>query len=297
MIQPVMIPILQTHFPTHMAQQLRPVPQQHQQPYPMDSLRPPMPPQVQQPEENNQLPPNQVLHQIAQEIIAQRIMEAQRAREEQQNQEMRSNPEQMQKLPIPEEVLSQLNRLPNRDVIITVSQEFDDAQEPQGQVEQMRGVKALPQEMNAPQQMMVQVPEMRQDTQSTPNEMSIMPAVAPEASQEMKVFPQQRQAEEMNGRQVYGRALPIHIPVHMVQQGQAEPRAAASEDSRPHCMYHLFSIQNHNSAIVDKFIYLLVNMKCQLILLLLAVNKKFDYGPHFVYYQSNILPKKSFIFF
>ncbi|KAJ3629908.1 hypothetical protein MTP99_014271 [Tenebrio molitor] len=265
MIQPVMIPIPPQQFPTHMAQQLRPTSQQHQ-PHPMETMRPPMPLQMQH-EDQNQLPPNQILHQIAQEIISQKIMEAQRAREE-QNENVRSNsepnhrfsvPEQAmaQRIPIPEEVLSQLNRLPNRDVIVTVSQqEFEDApHEPrdiQMHPQEMRGVqqeiRVIPQEMaSIPQEINTVVREMhsrpqevrpvpqKMEINSEQGEMRVGSQVAAEAPQEMHVVHQQREnAQEINGRQAYARVLPIHIPVHMIQQGQIESRNTPSEEARPH---------------------------------------------------------------
>ncbi|XP_065162476.1 transcription factor SPT20 homolog [Atheta coriaria] len=134
MIQPVMIPIPPAQFHTHM-------PMQAQSMHPMESMRPPMPnpmlmphhpqqPQMQQ-QAQSQLPPNQILHQIAQQIIAQKLQ--QEAQEEIQNNELRSEQATplhrielqrglgMARIPIPEEVLTQINRLPNRDVIVAVS--------------------------------------------------------------------------------------------------------------------------------------------------------------------------------
>ncbi|RZC33545.1 transcriptional regulator DEF1, partial [Asbolus verrucosus] len=250
MIQPVMIPIPQTHFPTHMAQQLRPVTQQ-QQFHPMETMRPPMPQLVQQEQQSHPLP-NPILHHIAQQIIAQKIMEARQAHEEQQNQEVHSNPEQAQKLPIaeemiaeripvPEEVLTQLNRLPNRNVIVTVSR-----QEPEEVPQESREMHVDPQEMRViPQEMRMFPEEIRsvlQEIRPVSQEMRNVPPVSQEMqsvrglSPEMHVVQQQREdAREVNGRQTFARNLPIHIPVHMIQQ--QDSRAASSEESRPHCKF------------------------------------------------------------
>ncbi|XP_044269943.1 uncharacterized protein LOC123014749 isoform X2 [Tribolium madens] len=258
-IQPVMIPIPQTHFPTHMAQQLHPYAQRPA--HPMEAS---MPPRVQQIREQNRLPPNQILHQIAQEVIAQKIMEMQRGREG-QNQEMQFNTEQMaQKLPIPDEVLAQLNRFPNRDVIVTVSQEFDDTLQdlnegqtnPQKKVFVPQGAKTIFQQMNAapqqihpvpssqnqrvgpdmrtqPQLVMSAAPEMQQ---SAPMEMVNVPPVVAEALQELKAYEQQRQnAQEVNERQnqMFDRN-PASIPMRMIPQEDAESRTTDPEEPRPH---------------------------------------------------------------
>ncbi|KAG5900432.1 hypothetical protein JTB14_029318 [Gonioctena quinquepunctata] len=272
MIQPVMIPIPQTPFRTHMPQQMRPmvqnVPEQMRQPmrppmYQMENLRPPMvqqmmppmfqqqaqqqvqpmfaqrmvPPQVpqqvqqyprvqmqiqlrpqmppqDQQEQQSGMPPNPILQHIVQQIIAQKIMESQRAREEQMKEEQAQQQQQPQveveeerphrfhapqvpqipqnlvgqRIPIPEEVLTQLNRLPNRDVIVAVSESDSDAEE---------------------------------------------------APQDIRFVQEQRQgASEMNGRQTLARGLPVDIPIAMMPQEQ-EPQehqqeAAASEETRPH---------------------------------------------------------------
>lgn len=219
MIQPVMIPLVGNTYQTHMPQQMQPMQpqvqiqpqpqQQQQQPlHPMEALRPPMPVQImhQQPQENH-LPPSAVLHHIAQQIIAQRIMDAQREQDEAQNTndiqqpEMEQQPQQQQymmpegmveqRIPIPEEVLSQINRLPpGRGGMIVVSE---------------------------------------QDSEEVPQ-------------QEMRIVQQPRQsASEMNGRQAYARGIPVHIPVNMMQQEAQqevqEPQAVASEEARPHCKY------------------------------------------------------------
>jgi len=162
MIQPVVIPYGPVSpFQTHMPQQMRPqMPQQQAMPmpHPMETLRPPMPePMVHhqpQPQSQSQsgpsFPPNPFIQHIAQQIINQRIrMEMQRAQEEAQRaaQEEASQREEVQvshevpqaeieqrripgaevvmaqRIPIPEEVLRQINRLPNHEVIVSVSEQ------------------------------------------------------------------------------------------------------------------------------------------------------------------------------
>nr|XP_023017225.1 putative uncharacterized protein DDB_G0271606 [Leptinotarsa decemlineata] len=286
MIQPVMIPIPQTPFRTHMPQQISPmiqrVPEQMQMRppvrppmYQMENIRPPMPhviqqqlppmfqqqqqvppmlqqqvplmiqqqlprreqqyprvhmqiqvqpqmpiqsqgPQIQQ----NELPPNPILHHIVQQIIAQKIIESQKLREEQMKEEQAQVQQQQQeerqpqvemeeerphrfevppqvpqvpsqnligqRIPIPEEVLTQLNRLPNRDVIVAVAEN---------------------------------------DSEETP--------------QDVRFVQEQRQgATEMNGRQTFARGLPVNIPIAMMPQEhesqEQEQQAASSEESRPH---------------------------------------------------------------
>jgi hypothetical protein len=248
MIQPIMIPIPQTSFQTHMPQQMAPIPQQRPEQFrpfiqieslrpPMPPMRPPMPPmrppmphmmpqqqsqdqmqmrppmrpqiqiqvQPQQPQPA-EFPPNQILQHIVRQIVAQKIMESQKLREQQMkeqqqqqtpleiNQEVDERPrfvqiEQIgqpvggQRFPIPEEILTQLNRLPNRDVIVAVPE--NDSEEPE------------------PQQDVQYVQEQRQS------------------------------ATEMNGRQTFTRTLPM-IPVSMTQdQESAEPEQQAS-DERQH---------------------------------------------------------------
>lgn len=157
-----MIPIPQSKFQTHMPQQMprlmqNPDSMQPQMRYPVpplmhsiEAMRPPMSPmmhiqiqtqaQPQQPQQTQQqtheFPPNPILRHIVQQIIAQKIMEAQKAREEQARQqhfqqeqpqpspfhlqEIEENrmphrfqvPPRMtgQRFPIPEEILTQLNR-------------------------------------------------------------------------------------------------------------------------------------------------------------------------------------------
>lgn len=221
MIQPVMIPLVGNTYQTHMPQQMQPMPpqvqvqpqQQSTQVHPMEALRPPMPvpvmhQQAQQQSPENNLPPSAILHHIAQQIIAQRIMDAQREQEEAQNTNELQQPEMEpqsqqqfivpegmveQRIPIPEEVLSQINRLPpGRGGMIVVSE---------------------------------------QDSEEVPQ-------------QEMRIMQQPRQsASEMNGRQEYARRIPVHIPVPMMQQESQqdvqEPQAVATEEARPHCKYTL----------------------------------------------------------
>ncbi|XP_017781141.1 PREDICTED: adenylate cyclase, terminal-differentiation specific [Nicrophorus vespilloides] len=184
MIQPVMIPLPAAQFHTHMPMQQKPM-------HPMETMRPPMPipmmqqqhqqqhEQQQQPQPQGQLPPNQILHHIAQQIIAQKLQqEAQRAQEEVQTNEVRpdadqqSNEQRIQiqqrlaRLPIPEEILSQLDRLPNRDVIVVSHHESEE----------------------------------------TPQDMRLMQH-------------QRDSAQGMNGRQSFARSvMPINIPVPMMRQ-------------------------------------------------------------------------------
>lgn len=217
MIQPVMIPLVGNTYQTHMPQQMQPMPQQvQQQPmHPMEAMHPPM--QVHQMEaaqksQENHLPPSAILHHIAQQIIAQRFMDAQREQEEAQNTnelqqaevEQQPQPQQQQqqpqyivpegmveqRIPIPEEILSQINRLPpGRGGMIVVSEDSEE------------------------------VPQ-----------------------QEVRIVQQPRQgAAEMNARQAYARGIPVHIPVPMMQQESQqdvqEPQAVATEEARPHCEY------------------------------------------------------------
>ncbi|KAF5288275.1 hypothetical protein FQA39_LY04043 [Lamprigera yunnana] len=214
MIQPVVIPYgPPTHFQTHMPQQMRPMPphpmetlrppmpgpmmiqaqqqqqQQQQQPSPMQP-------------ERVQAPPNPFIQQIAQQLINQRIrMEMQRAQEEaraaaaadsaqrdesqssdemrQQSVEVRRMPEivMAQKLPIPDEVLRQINRLPNHDVIVSVSEESDETpqelrflQQPRQSAQEMNGrqtyARGIPVHIPVP---MIQAQEVNeQQTQQIP---------------------------------------------------------------------------------------------------------------------------------
>ncbi|KAL3285384.1 hypothetical protein HHI36_019490 [Cryptolaemus montrouzieri] len=254
MIQPVMIPIPHSQFPTHMAQQMSPQhmaspqmmahpvahapqqiqvqehivfqpPQMPQQfrpypPHPMETMRPPMPhppmmPQQPQQQSNNEFPPNPILRHIAQQIIAQKIMEAQREREEQQTQEQRQHPEVSseertirfpvsdnmiaQRISIPEAVLSHLNRLPlNREVIVAVAEQ-----------------------------------PSNEEQQSSEGQMQVIQEQRP---QEVRVVQEPRtNPSDMNGRQSYARSMPIDIPEPIMKQEQEqEPEAQATEEMRPH---------------------------------------------------------------
>lgn len=229
MIQPIMIPIPHTNFQTHMPMQIQPqmmpntipnnipnrMPMQQQQPpmppHPMETMRPPMPvpmmPQQQQQQQQQsepEFPPVQMLHRIAQHIIAQRIQMEQAKNEEdnqsnevnqseddsQQEGQRYNQPEFMmaQRLPIPEEVLSQINRLPNSDVIVTLSGQDHDEQ--------------------AQEQ-----PEMHQQADGNDN--------------------------TMNVRIGYGRQLPEDVPLRMLQ---VQPEAqAVSDEMRPHCKYWILN--------------------------------------------------------
>ncbi|KAF5280540.1 hypothetical protein FQR65_LT00291 [Abscondita terminalis] len=130
--------------------------------HPMETMRPPMPgpimQQQQQPQiqvEQVQAVPNPFIQQIVQQLIHQRIrMEMLRAQEEamrassseqredsQNSNEVREQPEAPQmpqivmahKLPIPDEVLRQINRMPNHEVIVSVSEESEETPQRYGQ--------------------------------------------------------------------------------------------------------------------------------------------------------------------
>ncbi|KRT86305.1 hypothetical protein AMK59_2824 [Oryctes borbonicus] len=238
MIQPIMIPIPHTNFQTHMPMQMQPqmipnnipnsmpngipngiphrIPMQQQQPpmHPMETMRPPMPmsmmpPQQQQPPQEPEFPPVQMLHRIAQQIIAQRLQMEQAAKNQddsQSNEVNQSDEDQPQEgqhfdqpefmmargLPIPEEVLSQINRLPNSDVIVAVGQDHD--------------------EQNQEQQHEMQQHEMQQQVDNNEHPVNI--------------------------RIGYGRQLPeLHenIPLRMVQiQPESQP---ATDEMRPHYLH------------------------------------------------------------
>ena len=175
-----------THMPQQMPPQMPPQmrPQmpfqmRPQMPHPMETLRPPMPgpmmpqPQEHQPQQEAQsFPlPNPFIQHIAQQLINQRIrMEMQRAqeahhaaqeeaaqRENGQNShetpmrpemEARQIPEVVMahKIPIPDEVLRQINRLPNHEVIVSVSEESEETpqevrfiQQPRQNAQEMNG--------------------------------------------------------------------------------------------------------------------------------------------------------------
>ncbi|CAG9858547.1 unnamed protein product [Phyllotreta striolata] len=242
MIQPLMIPIPHSPFNTHMPQQMAPPMQQRPmgpQMIHIENLRPPMPPTMPQQDQQmsgqpefqihmeaqqvpqrqpNDFPPNPILQHIVQQIVAQKIIESQKLREQQmkeqeqqqqreitpqapvqqdQTSESEERPrfvqiEQMgqagQKLPIPEEVLAQLHRLPlplpNRVAIVAMSE--GDSEE------------------------------------STP--------------QDVQFVQEQRQsANEMNGRQMYARGIPLSLPVGVTPQ-EAEPQEQDKQGNevRPH---------------------------------------------------------------
>ncbi|CAG9824931.1 unnamed protein product, partial [Phaedon cochleariae] len=289
MIQPVMIPIPQSPFRTHMPQQQMPMVQMvHQQMAPegrpmnlpahllaIEGMRPPaspvMPPQVQrisriqiqarpqlmeepqmqvhqlppqmppQMQQSAEFPPNPILRHIVQQIIAQKIMESQRAREmqmreEQQQQQQQPQQQQQQqqpqveleeerphrfqmpdgqvaqnmmgqRIPIPEEVLTQLNRLPNRDVIVAVQE-------------------TSPEESEEDDQSSSSSSEQQQQQQQQQQEVRFV-------QQE-----QRQSAAEVNGRQTFA---PVDIPVAMMprmrmgrQQMLEEEQQQHVEEARPH---------------------------------------------------------------
>lgn len=253
MIQPVMIPIPQTHFQTHMAQQMpqqmeqqmsqqihqqmaqqmaqqmhphisqqmfQQVPQQmapqipqqatqqipqqilqhlpeimqHQQvPQEMPQQQHFIPRQQQSAEsfrddsqpEQAQIPRNPLIHHIIQQIINERIQAEKQNEMSHETNDIQNIPAQyqmppnMDKLPIPEEVLSQINRLPNsRGVIVAVSE-----QEPE------------------------------------------------EAPEEIRLVQQRQNMPDMEGKQMYAREMMNAAPYQI----QEEQQATASEESRPHC--------------------------------------------------------------
>ncbi|XP_056635688.1 putative mediator of RNA polymerase II transcription subunit 12 [Diorhabda sublineata] len=251
MIHPIMIPIPQTQFQTHMPQQMAPMPQQRpEQMRPIiqietfrpsapsmrpsvpsmrpsvPSMRPSMMPQ-QQPQEQIQMrpqiqihvqpqqpqqaefPPNPILQHIVRQIVAQKIMESQRLREQQLREQQEEQQQQQQvpsevnqevderprfvqieqigqpigqhRFPLPEEILTQLNRLPNREVIVAVP---DNASE--------------------------------------------------EPQQDVQYVQQQREsANEMNGRQSYS-SVPMSIPVGMTHDQEATEPEQQATDERHH---------------------------------------------------------------
>ncbi|XP_060521152.1 serine/threonine-protein kinase Wnk [Cylas formicarius] len=170
--------------------------------------------QAQTQSQQGDVPPNPIIHHIIQQIIAQKIAESQRAEQDNQVQESREDdyepqpqrevPENMMahRIPIPEEILTQLNRLPNNDRVIVAVSENDSSEDDSS------------------------------SSSSSSDDSS-------QDSQEMQLVQEPRQtASEMNGRQAYARRLPVSIPVNMMQQQMheqdQEPQAVASEDVRPH---------------------------------------------------------------
>ncbi|XP_066148894.1 bromodomain-containing protein DDB_G0280777 isoform X1 [Euwallacea fornicatus] len=158
----------------------------------------------QQSQQQSDVTPNPIIQHIIQQIIAQKIMESQKQREESQAQESREPMDQPRPLPlrpvpnglpIPEEVLTQLNRLPNSDRVIVAVSEPDSSDEDSGED------SGESQEMNM---------EHKSTEQAVP---------------------------DMANRQAYIRRLPVNIPVNMMQQQvpePEEPHAVASEETRPH---------------------------------------------------------------
>ncbi|KAL1489494.1 hypothetical protein ABEB36_014379 [Hypothenemus hampei] len=153
----------------------------------------------QQPQQAQQqdVSPNPIIHHIIQQIIAQKIMESQKAsQEQQQQQENKVEPiEQPRPFPVrpmlglPEEVLTQLNRLPNSDrVIVAVSEpdtSEDDDDEDSTEESQERGgseqsvtqpeishrqdyLRRLP--VNIPVNMMQQQPQQQDEPQAQASE-------------------------------------------------------------------------------------------------------------------------------
>ncbi|CAH2010107.1 unnamed protein product [Acanthoscelides obtectus] len=138
----------------------------------------------------------------------------------------------VQRIPIPEEVLTQLNRLPNRDVIVAVSS-----------AEGSSSAEQEPQQTQQPQQ---------QQTQPQPEQETVQPPQQFQVQQEIRFVQEPRQsAVEMNGRQAYARAMPVDIPVAMMPQEQQEPQqdqqeqqseqtvaiVPDSEEARPHYVH------------------------------------------------------------
>ncbi|KAJ8919675.1 hypothetical protein NQ315_006203 [Exocentrus adspersus] len=197
--------------------------------HPMETMRPPMPPMMQpqvqiqpqsqpQPQpQQSEFPPNPILQHIVQQIIAQKILESEKAREEQQQQQQQPQaqmqelhpvvdirpqhrfqapqPAVEQRIPIPEEVLTQLNRLPNRDVIVAVSDPEADSEseEDSQEVRYMQEQRQNAVEMNGRQAYARGIPV------HIPVQMM---------TQEQEQVPQQEQEQE--------------------------PQAVASEEPRPH---------------------------------------------------------------
>lgn len=234
MIQPVMIPIPQSHFPTHMAQQMKPV-MQMQHIHPMETLRPPTPPA---PQEDEQFPPIQILRQIAHDIIAQGAMEVQQKQQksasshEQAPQFTIQDRQPLQEIPIPVEILSQLSRLPNQNIIVSVSRP---------------AMNEVPQDLSRVK-MTPEFQGMQQEIREFPGEMISMPEadlkkneenVAKDQIETTNMQPQQENVQ-VDNRQSYGRLLPINIPLHLMQEPQIKMQNSQPEESRPHCKYILF---------------------------------------------------------
>lgn len=154
MIHPILIPIPPQQFHSHMPQQMPPAFGFQQRFRPMENMYPPMQEQTNEDRVQN-FPPNPIIQHIIQHIIAQKLqseamkyqevpqdISQQPAMEPQMQYPPNRNYEMMRnvKLPIPEEILQQVDRLPhNGGVIIAVSE-----QEPKGQQE----MQNTPQESN-----------------------------------------------------------------------------------------------------------------------------------------------------
>ncbi|GJQ76980.1 hypothetical protein Trydic_g15176 [Trypoxylus dichotomus] len=166
MIQPIMIPIPHTNFQTHMPMQMQPqmfansipnnipnsipnrIPMQQQQPpmlpHPMETMRPPMPvpmmPQhQQQTQAEPEFPPVQMLHRIAQQIIAQRLQMEQAAKSQDDNQSNEVNqsdedqPQEGQHFDQPEFMMAQ------SDVIVAVGHDHGEQNQDQQTEMQQQG--------------------------------------------------------------------------------------------------------------------------------------------------------------
>lgn len=217
MIQPVMIPIPHSPYPTHMAQQMLPqqqsqypthmtqqmVPQQQPQPqqqepipqaqvveqiiveaqpqYQRQPIRPIIrpvegvvrmgedmgrpdlgvmrPPQypTQSNEESNDLPPVSVLRHIAQQIMLRKEQEQRQNEEQNMAHKTVIHPVQEngipQRIPIPEALLSQLDKLPQSrgGVVIALTQDNQRDQQPAGEIRMVQLQRQGPQEMNGRQ--------------------------------------------------------------------------------------------------------------------------------------------------
>ncbi|XP_076264948.1 uncharacterized protein LOC143199085 [Rhynchophorus ferrugineus] len=172
-----------------------------QQPQPQPQPQPPQP--QQQPEQDNEVSPNPVIQHIIQQIIAQKIMDIRRAQEqEQQMQESRERqfqppqpanlPERMvprPMIPIPEEVLTHLNRLPNNERVIVAVSEPDSSEEdssdessasqesmPQPSQEQKQQVQEMPSREAYMRRLPVNIPvNMMQEQESSPESENTRP--------------------------------------------------------------------------------------------------------------------------
>lgn len=178
----------------------------------------PQQPQQPQQQQDSDTSPNPLIQHIIQQIIAQKIMDIRKAQEQEQQQvqetrERNFEPPRMMNvpnvperpvphpmIPIPEEVLSHLNRLPNNERVIVAVSEPDSSEE---------------------------------DSSSSSDESSASQSAsqetAPQQAQEQKP-----QDPEMVGREAYIRRLPVNIPVNMMQEQDQESQGSAAEETRPH---------------------------------------------------------------